>query len=429
MAYVANPLSTPLYNRFGCRWVSISGVVMASFGLFLTSYVDTPWLLYFTYSLPFGMGTNFCYNPPLILTGEWFPVKYHVLSTCTLVAGIPFGSFVMNPLSEVIIHALGLKDALRILALVVMVIGIPCCLVFKQPPMQDTADDSSVATDDVEPPQPRSIYDTDSAWLAEMIRKETNPPGFLCFGMRKDLWTEPVFILFLIGQFTKGIGYVFPFVHLVSFMLNIGLNPATASLIMTIKGSFDMLGRLVAGVVGENMPFGLIHVYVVCTAAMGIATFLCVFASNFTHMAIYAVCIGFFNGVYNSLLFPTTTSLFNKDYVREAWAYCQVPPGIAIILGPGMAGFIYDVTETYEADFQANTIVFIVAMVIFACIPAITLTRQVIAIRRRKGKPERATIVEMTRIFIGIDSTADEDFDDESHVIVRSDDEETSSID
>lgn len=122
----------------------------------------------------------------------------------------------MNPLSEVIIHALGLKDALRILALVVMVIGIPCCLVFKQPPMQDTADDSSVATDDVEPPQPRSIYDTDSAWLAEMIRKETNPPGFLCFGMRKDLWTEPVFILFLIGQFTKGIGYVFPFVHLVS---------------------------------------------------------------------------------------------------------------------------------------------------------------------------------------------------------------------
>lgn len=91
MAYVANPLSTPLYNRFGCRWVSITGVVMASFGLFLTSYVDTPWLLYFTYSLPFGMGTNFCYNPPLILTGEWFPVKYHVLSTCTLVAGIPFG--------------------------------------------------------------------------------------------------------------------------------------------------------------------------------------------------------------------------------------------------------------------------------------------------------------------------------------------------
>lgn len=134
---------------------------------------------------------------------------------------IPFlyifaGSFVMNPLSEVIIHALGLKDALRILALVVMVIGIPCCLVFKQPPMQDTSDDSSVSTDDVEPPQPRSIYDTDSAWLAEMIRKETNPPGSLCFGMRKDLWTEPVFILFLIGQFTKGIGYVFPFVHLVS---------------------------------------------------------------------------------------------------------------------------------------------------------------------------------------------------------------------
>lgn len=62
-----------------------------------------------------------------------------------------------------------------------------------------------------------------------------------------------------------------------------------------------MLGRLVAGVVGENMPFGLIHVYVVCTAVMGVATFLCVFASNFTHMAIYAICKFIHDSITESL--------------------------------------------------------------------------------------------------------------------------------
>lgn len=121
----------------------------------------------------------------------------------------------MNPITEFIVHSLGLRDAFRLLALLVLITGIPCCLVFQQPPAEDIADDSSISTDDVTHP-PRNVYDTDSGWLADMIRKETNPPGFVCFGMRKDLWTEPVFLLFLFGQFIKGIGYVFPFIHLVS---------------------------------------------------------------------------------------------------------------------------------------------------------------------------------------------------------------------
>ena len=53
--------------------------------------------------------------------------------------------------------------------------------------------------------------------------------------------------------------------------------------------------------------------------------------------------IGFFNGVFNSLLFPTTTSLFRSDLAREAWAFCQVPPGIAIIIGPGIAGIVLNI--------------------------------------------------------------------------------------
>ena len=52
----------------------------------------------------------------------------------------------------------------------------------------------------------------------------------------------------------------------------------------------------------------------------------------------HKTAIGFFNGVFNALLFSTTTSLFDRDAAKEAWSFCQVPPGIAIIIGPGIAG-------------------------------------------------------------------------------------------
>ncbi len=93
MAYVMNPISTPLYNRFGCQPVSMFGVILGAVALFLCSFVKKFWFMFFTYSLMFGFATNLCYNPPLILTGAWFPTRHHVLATCTLVAGIPFGKW------------------------------------------------------------------------------------------------------------------------------------------------------------------------------------------------------------------------------------------------------------------------------------------------------------------------------------------------
>ncbi|XP_072018079.1 monocarboxylate transporter 7-like [Amphiura filiformis] len=429
MAYVMNPISTPLYNRFGCQPVSMFGVILGAVALFLCSFVKKFWFMFFTYSLMFGFATNLCYNPPLILTGAWFPTRHHVLATCTLVAGIPFGSLVMNPVCQSLVEAIGLSNTYRTLSALTLIIGIPCCLVLKQPVVygdEDTLIDDAEDTpiEEQNESYPATSYTSSQQFSTNPSHNnfsrvrdyflsifKPQPPvvaetdittdTLLC-GCRRALWTDKVFLLYMFGQLMKGIGYVFPFIHLVSFMNSIGIEPSAGSLIMTVKGAADMCGRLTSGVLGERVPFQLIHIYVACTGIMAATTYCATFARTFAHMFFYAVFIGFFNGVFNSLLFPTTTSLFQRDLAREAWAFCQVPPGIAIIIGPGIAGLIYDSTKSYIVDFYVNTGIFEVAMVIFLCIPGMHLYRRLKDAREGLppgGSRRKSNVVEMTKLY------------------------------
>ncbi|XP_071952885.1 monocarboxylate transporter 13-like isoform X2 [Antedon mediterranea] len=404
MAYVANPISANLYHRFGCRTVSLCGVLLGAASLIICSYVKSFGLMFLTYSLMFGFATNLTYNPPLILTGAWFPTHHHVLATCTLVAGIPFGSLVMNPVCQALLERVGLEKTFLCLSGLVLIIGIPCSLAFAQPPDEfEMSHEPEESIEENGVPKTSAIPNSESGseWLKDMINKERNNYPECCVGCQYELWSDSIFLLYLLGQFVKGLGYVFPFIHLVTFMKTIGIPARLGSIVMTIKGASDMIGRLLAGILGERLPFQIIHMYVICTGIMAITTYLVTFASNFTHMVFYAIFIGFFNGVFNSLLFPTTTQLFRKDLARQAWAFCQVPPGIAIIIGPGVAGFIYDATKSYIVDFYVNTGIFELAMLIFASIPAIRLGRWM---WENKNQPEetkrRPTVIEMTRLFV-----------------------------
>ncbi|XP_072169966.1 monocarboxylate transporter 13-like [Diadema setosum] len=431
LAYVCNPISTRLYMRFGCRPCALFAVGLGSFSLLVSSFVRDFWWMILTYSIMFGFSCNLTYNTPLILTGAWFPDRHHVLATCFLVAGIPFGSLTMNPVVESLVGAVGLRNTLRVLSALTVVIGLPCCAVFKQPVYDDEYDDDdgiddlimeecdeNVDTvivrrnDEGKEEAAAEVDDTvsESGWLADMIRREKDPPRKCCISCQTELWLDPIFLIFMVAQLIKGIGYVFPFIHLVNYMLSIGIEPATASLVMTIKGASDMVGRMAAGVFGERLPFPLVHVFVICCGIMGVVTYIVTFAKGTALLVFYAVCIGFFNGIYNALIFPLNTSLIRKDLRRTSWSYCQVPPGIAIIVGPTLAGAIYDATLSYNNDFYVNTYVFLLAMVIFTTIPIIHLKRKIQEKRSREGAPHGLgggrNIIEMTKLFMrgGMDS-------------------------
>ena len=89
--FAASPFSTGLFKRFGHRAVTIVGVLLCSGGLLVSSFVPNPYFLFLTYSLLFGIGSNFIDNTSLNLVGAYFPRKNSARSTCFATLGWSVG--------------------------------------------------------------------------------------------------------------------------------------------------------------------------------------------------------------------------------------------------------------------------------------------------------------------------------------------------
>ncbi|XP_006817780.2 monocarboxylate transporter 13-like [Saccoglossus kowalevskii] len=298
MAYMGNPLSSKLTDMIGARKVATCGVLLGSLGLLLTSFVQSLWLMFITYSIMFGLATNFTYSPPLILTGYWFPDKYHVMATGLQVAGIPFGSLVMNPICQTLLQATGLRTTYRILSALVLILGLACCFMLSSPLPTSERHEFEEGTE-----SGAEIHDRMHAgyhhWIDDMIKRQPDDDSEVsCCGhltrhrcyLQENLWTDTVFILFMLGQFVKGMGYVFPFIHLINFMHSMGIDPASGAFILTAKGAADMVGRVVAACLGDKLPFDLIHVYVAACGVMALTTYACTFVTDLGGMFFYAIC-------------------------------------------------------------------------------------------------------------------------------------------
>lgn len=70
-----------------------------------SSYTTTEHHLFFTYSLPFGIGSSLVFVLESLLVGEYFPrtSKYHVSASVAISLGFPLGFLILSPLTEALI--------------------------------------------------------------------------------------------------------------------------------------------------------------------------------------------------------------------------------------------------------------------------------------------------------------------------------------
>lgn len=86
-----------------------------------SSFVDNMKLLFFTYSLLFGLGSSCVFSAGLVVISQYFK-KRQSLATGLLTGGHGGGVLIMGPTLEALIRAIGWKDAYRIMAGVAFVL-------------------------------------------------------------------------------------------------------------------------------------------------------------------------------------------------------------------------------------------------------------------------------------------------------------------
>lgn len=108
-------------DKFGPRNVILAAAVCYGAGWFLSGTVTEPWQFYLYFSLIAGVGNGLGYNPALTTGQKWFIDKKGFASGITLAAST-LGPAVLSPiLASLLIPALGLFGALRVLGVVFLV--------------------------------------------------------------------------------------------------------------------------------------------------------------------------------------------------------------------------------------------------------------------------------------------------------------------
>lgn len=70
MNFLCGPIASNLCQRFGYRIVAAVGGLIAALGLLLTSFTNSLYLIYLTYSVLWGFGSSLNYAPTMLVLGE-----------------------------------------------------------------------------------------------------------------------------------------------------------------------------------------------------------------------------------------------------------------------------------------------------------------------------------------------------------------------
>ncbi len=321
--FVLGAVSGRLADRFGPRPLVVAAGVFISGGLWATSYVQHMEVGYATYGVSVGIGVACGYVPLVTLVSGWFE-RQRATALGVASAGIGLGTVVGAPLARWLIDTHGWRDTYRILAVVAAVgLALAAVLAARAPLVAGSA-------------------------VAITVR---------------ELFARRTFRLMYISGTLMGLSLFVPFVFLIRYAEERGIAKGTASTLVSVLGIGSMSGRLVLGAIGGRL--GLLRLYQVCIFTM-CASFLIwlVAGSSFALLVVFALVLGVSYGGYVALSPAVAAHLFGVAGLGATVGMLYTGSGVGALVGPPIAGWLIDTTDTYWITLVVALLIALVSFVL-----------------------------------------------------------------
>ena len=123
---------------FGCRVVAITGGVLCGLGLLLSSFVDSIYRMYVTYSFLFSLGSSMAYFSSVLVVRHYFS-KYFGFANGIGLSGAGVGTMALTPVLNLLLDNYHWRVALRMLSVTCLLLVISGVIYFLVPmPMEIT---------------------------------------------------------------------------------------------------------------------------------------------------------------------------------------------------------------------------------------------------------------------------------------------------
>jgi hypothetical protein len=313
-------------DRNGARGLMTAGSVLAVLTVVAWSRVQTVTGLYLVFAGIGLVSAAVLYEPAFAVVVRWFAAdRARALLTVTVVAG--FASTVFLPLSQTLIRAVGWRDALLLLALVLAVTTVlPHALVLRRDPADLGLHPDGASAP---PPQPavaaRDRLGRTIAWAAVDRR----------------------FRLLTVAFTANALAVVVVAVHLVSLLRELGHPAMVAATAAGCLGALSVAGRLLVTVAARGRPTG--HVVAVAFGAQALGGLALLLAGGTLPGAVAFVLlfgIGFGIGTI------AKPAMLAEAYGTASYATLAALLGVALTAaraaGPLAAGGVRTWTGSYQ---------------------------------------------------------------------------------
>lgn len=350
---VASPFVGRMVDRYGVRGVISIGAFVTGLGFVLLSLVDRLWYFYLGWAVVgagmAAMGTV----PTSAAVSNWFK-KRRGTAIGILTIGSGIGGFAITPLiGGYLIPHFGWRISYLVLALITCAFIIPLALFV----MRTKPADMGLYPDGIEAPQ-----------TATAAKTPRSAAGGLTL---KAALTTSALWLIGISFLTSSLGRNAILQNQVPFLEDIGFPVSTAA---------TALGTVALGVAISRLLFGWLcdimqekYIWCICLGfhLVAIATLMRVGpASPVALIWLYAITMGLGGGGWLPSLSLLTSSTFGLASYGAIFGMLSFIQSIGIAAGPLIAGYIYDVMDTYHWAFVLSLALCAVA------IPAILAVRR-----------------------------------------------------
>jgi OFA family oxalate/formate antiporter-like MFS transporter len=309
-----------LQDKKGPRICAFIGTVCVSLGFFLTSMTTSLTTLYIAFGLIVGTGNGFGYATPMPVASKWFPDK-RGLVVGIMVGGYGAASFILGLFVPGMIASIGWRTTFQILGAAFLVMGLAGTFLMMNPP-------AGYRPAGWTPPVTSAVKVDFST--AEMLRT----PQFYLLWLAYCLGTTA-------GQMTIS--------QLVPFATSAG---GLASIALLVGAVGNASGRILSGWMSDTIG-RLTTLRTMVLASAIVMPLLFAFREQLFLLYILLAAVYWCYGTQLSVFASTTADLYGTRNLGMNYGALFTAWGVAGIIGPLIAGRVFDATKSYQYAFYA----------------------------------------------------------------------------
>ena len=307
--FVLGAFGGMLADRFGPRFVCCAGMFCIAGGLFATSLAHSMATVYLAYGVGIGVGIALVYTPSIGCVQPWF-TRRRGLASGIASAGIGAGTLVVPLLAAGAIAWLQWRDALRVLALGVLIVGLGAAVLLKRAPSEQ----GSAARAAPGASLPEALH-SGSFWWLYLSVVAAAPTMFI------------------------------PFAHASAAARDLGIDEARAVSLVGLIGIGSLVGRFAIGALADRMGRSL--TLALMQVSMGASYLLWNAAGGYAALALFSLWFGLSYGGIVSLLPAICMDLFGARAVSSIIGTLYSGAALGNLLGPVVAGAVFDRSGSY----------------------------------------------------------------------------------